>query len=75
MKKTKASIICDTVCGILELLSVLTFILIGVFTDIWHPTWIIVVISSVVCGVVSIVVGACNKISKQNSGDNSREEI
>lgn len=75
MKKTKASLICDAICGILELLSILSFVLIGVFTGVWHPTWIIIVIASVVCGVVSIIVGTCNKIAKQNSNENPREEI
>lgn len=73
MKKTKASIICDAICGILELLSILTFILIGVFTNIWHPTWIIIVIASVVSGVISIIVNTCNKINKQNAKNIEKE--
>lgn len=73
MKKTKASIICDAICGILELLSILTFILIGLFAKIWHPTWVIIVIASVVSGVISIVVNTCNKISKQKAESSEKE--
>ena len=53
-KKSKAQIICDAVCGVLMLASVLVFILVGIFANIWHPTWIVIPCSGIVCGIVSI---------------------
>ncbi|MGN0961753.1 MAG: hypothetical protein ACI4PF_06135 [Christensenellales bacterium] len=72
--KSKAKIISDAVCGILILLSILTYVLIGVFAHIWHPTWVIILIAIIVDSIVSIVVGAFNRISKKNS-DNPKNEI
>ena len=53
-KKSKAQIICDAICGILMLASILVFILVGIFANIWHPTWIVIPCSGIVCGIVSI---------------------
>ena len=53
-KKSKAQIICDAICGILMLASILVFILVGIFANIWHPTWIVIPCSEIVCGIVSI---------------------
>ena len=47
-------IICDAICGILMLASILVFILVGIFANIWHPTWIVIPCSGIVCGIVSI---------------------
>lgn len=55
-KKSKAQIICDAVCGVLMLASVLVFILVGIFANIWHPTWIVIPCSGIVCGIVSICI-------------------
>ena len=53
-KKSKAQILCDAICGILMLASILVFILVGIFANIWHPTWIVIPCSGIVCGIVSI---------------------
>ena len=53
-KKSKAQIICDAICGVLMLASILVFILVGLFANIWHPTWIVIPCSGIVCGIVSI---------------------
>ena len=53
-KKSEAQIICDAICGILMLASILVFILVGIFANIWHPTWIVIPCSGIVCGIVSI---------------------
>ena len=53
-KKSKAQIICAAICGILMLASILVFILVGIFANIWHPTWIVIPCSGIVCGIVSI---------------------
>ncbi|MBQ7351887.1 MAG: hypothetical protein IJW59_03370 [Clostridia bacterium] len=71
--RNKVKIISDAICGIIMLLSILAFVLIGVFGKIWHPTWIILVIAIVVDAVLSIVVGATIKVKKQNP--NESEEI
>lgn len=65
-RKSKAQILCDAICGILMLLSILVFILIGIFVDVWHPTWIIIPCTGIVCGIVSIIIGAYSNLKATN---------
>ena len=75
--RNKIKIISDACCGIIMLLSILAFILIGVFKGVWHPTWVILLVASILCGVISIIVGTCCKVKKISNNDNSsnHEEI
>lgn len=66
-KKTKAKIICDAVCGLLMLISIAVYVIIGVCANIWHPTWVIIVGATIVCGVVGII---CNTVSNMKNVEN-----
>lgn len=65
-KKNKALIISDAICGILMLVSILAFVLVGIFAKVWHPTWIIIVASAFVSGIVSIVVNTYVNLHKDD---------
>lgn len=54
MKKSKVKIISDAICGILMLLSILTYIVLGITIGWWHPGWCIIVGTAFVCGIISI---------------------
>ena len=59
---SKLQIISDAVCGILMLASILTFLLVGIFVpDSWHPMWVILPSSGLMCGIVSIITNAIVK--------------
>ena len=53
-KQTKAQIISGAICGILIMLCTIIYLIIGICTNIWHPTWIVIPCSGIVCGIVSI---------------------
>ena len=55
MKKSKSIVIADAVCGVLMLLSIFVYIIIGLTTAAWHPWWIIIVGAALISGVISIV--------------------
>ena len=55
-RKSKAQIISDACCGVLMLVSILVFLFVGIFADTWHPTWIILPSSGILCGIISIIV-------------------
>lgn len=63
-ERTKAEIVCDAICGLIMLVSVAVFVIVGICTDEWHPTWLITVIGAVVCGIISIVCNAVVGIKK-----------
>lgn len=67
-EKSKISIILDAVCGTLMLVCLMTYLLIGVIKNIWHPTWIIVVVGAFICALIGIISDTVAKINAKNSG-------
>ena len=73
-RKTKEKVICDAVCGLVMLMCVMAYLIIGIFTNQWHPYWIIPACGGIVCAVVSLVfntIANVKEIDKQNK--NSQE--
>ena len=64
-RKTKAQIISDAICGILMLVSILVFLFVGIFTEIWHPTWIVLPSSGILCGIISIITSTYVNLKNQ----------
>ena len=75
-KKTKAKIICDAICGLLMILSIASYVIIGVCVNIWHPTWVIIVGGAIVCAVIGIVCDTISNIKNiENNAKSNIEEI
>lgn len=72
-KKTKAQVISDAFCGILMLLSILAYVLIGLFAKLWHPTWIIIICAMVACGVITICVNTYAGLHKEDEKKEAEE--
>ena len=66
-RKSKAQIISDACCGVLMLVSILVFLLVGIFADVWHPTWIIIPSSGIVCGIISIIISTYSNLKVAES--------
>lgn len=73
-KKSKAQTISDAVCGILMLASIMAYILIGIFAHSWHPTWVIIVCSAIVCGIVSIAVNTYTSLHREEENKTTDEK-
>lgn len=73
-QKTKVQIICDAVCGIIMLLSIVIYLIIGFVTNIWHPSWISIVVGAVLSGIISIVANSISDIKKLDAKQNSNEK-
>lgn len=58
--KTRAEKICGMFCAVFMAASVIAYLCVGVFTELWHPCWLIVVLSALACGVIGAVSDACN---------------
>lgn len=72
--KTKSQIICDAISGILMLVSIIAYVLVGFLTSIWHPTWLIVAISGLVCGIIGIVSNTVNDYKKMKDKEDNAEK-
>lgn len=70
-EKSKISIILDAVCGTLMLVCIMSYLLIGVIKNIWHPTWIIIVIGAFICALIGIINDAVTKINAKNNPQNN----
>ena len=71
-RKSKSQIICDACCGILMLVSIITYVIVGFFTGIWHPTWLIIAISAVICAVTGIISNTLAELKTLKNKDESK---
>lgn len=69
MKRNKSLIIADAVCGIIMLVSVLVYLILGLTINFWHPGWMIIVGAVIVSGIISIIFNA-----RANLKDEKQEE-
>ena len=65
-KQTKAQIISGAVCGILIMLCTVIYLIIGICTNIWHPTWLIIVGGAIACAIIGIIVDTQAKLKDIN---------
>lgn len=79
MKKEKAVIISDAICGIIVILSILVYLVLGLTINWWHPGWIIVVSACMVSAIISVVTSMIvelkksDKENKQNAVENAED--
>lgn len=63
-KQTRAQIISGAFCGILIMLCVIAYLIVGFCTGIWHPTWLIIVGGAIVDAIIGIVVDTMAKLKQ-----------
>lgn len=74
-RKNKAQIICDSICGVLMLLSILVFLVVGVIVpSILHPLWVIIPSAGLASGIISIICNCVVSCKKQKQQDGSSDE-
>lgn len=52
------------ICGVIMLVCTITYLILGVIFSLWHPYWIIIVISSFLCAIIGSIGGI---ISNKNN--------
>lgn len=60
--KSSFEIISGAICGILMILSIIAYLLFGFLANLWHPGWIIVVCTALLCGIVGIIGNLCTSL-------------
>lgn len=71
-KRSKAKIISEAVSGLIFILSVVAYLIIGFVTGGWHPWWIVIVCGIVLAGIVDILV---NMITDLKQADKTEKKI
>ena len=54
------------ICGIVMLVCIITYLILGAFLSLWHPLWILLVIGAFVCSVIGIIGGIFTNKPKQD---------
>jgi len=72
-QKSKSKIISDAICGILFLVSILVYIFVGLFAHIWHPTWVMIPCTAIVCWIISIIENAYSNLHKKEEKKANKE--
>ena len=74
-QKSKSQIISDCVCGIIMLLSIAAYLIIGLFWGLWHPCWAIIIIAALVCGLIHVIVNTVTMLkTSKNINTNTKIE-
>lgn len=74
MKNKKAKIISDAICGIVMLLGIIVYLILGFTIKFWHPGWLIIVCCSLACGIISIITNMVFDIKNVNQEEKPNQE-
>lgn len=73
MEKTKGQIICDALCGIIMMLCVIVYLVLGVTINFWHPGWIIVVAGGLTCELIGIISNTLSNLKKLDKKEDEKD--
>lgn len=73
-KRSKAKIISEAVSGIIFILSVIVYLIIGFVTNAWHPWWIVIVCGIVLAGIVEILINMIADLKQADKADKTEKE-
>ncbi len=54
------------ICGIVMLVCIITYLIVGAFFSLWHPLWILLVVGAFVCSVIGIIGGIFSNKTKKD---------
>ena len=49
-----------SICGIIMLLCIAVYLLLGAFLNLWHPLWVIVVAGALLCAIIPLIIDIIN---------------
>ncbi len=73
-KKTRSQIICEAISGILMICAIIAYLIVGFVAKIWHPTWLILVVSGLLCGIINLICNTTNQLKKLSDNEDNKKE-
>ncbi len=64
----------DSLIGLVALLAVVVFLLLGFFANLWHIAWIVFLVIPITAIIVNIVKTAKKELHKDEQSDETKEE-
>lgn len=75
-QRSMAQVISGAVCGILMLVSIVVYLVLGLTLNFWHPGWVIIVGSGVLCGIIEIISDTVDNVKKiKETKENDKKEL
>ncbi len=68
-KRSKVKTICSAITGIICMLSVIVYLIVGLCTKMWHPMWMIIVCSVAAAAIIDIIANTVTKLQEQDDDD------
>lgn len=73
-EKTVASVVLGAISGIIMIVCILVYIILGVIIGFWHPGWLIIVGGALCVAIVNIIANLFNDIKELKSHENKQED-
>lgn len=73
-KRSKAKIISEAVSGLIFILSVIAYLIIGFVTGGWHPWWIVIICGIVLAGIVEILINMIVDLKQADKADKTEKK-
>lgn len=64
-KTTFLGRVCGCVCATLMAISVIVYVVLGCFFEMWHPLWCIPASAALFCGVAGCIFDMCDRVKKE----------
>ena len=61
-RESKGKILSGWICSVVMILSIITYLIVGFTTNLWHPYWLIIVCSGLFCGIIGSTFDAVEKL-------------
>ncbi len=69
-KKTISKVVCDAISGIVMMLCILVYVVLGITIGFWHPGWLIIVGGAISVAILNIVANLVSDIKQIKSQEN-----
>jgi len=73
-RKTLSNIISEALSGIIMIVCVLVYLILGFTINFWHPGWIIIVGGALSVGILNIILNAVNEAKNLKKEEKENEE-
>ncbi len=73
-KKTLANVVSEALSGIIMIICVLVYLILGFTINFWHPGWLIIVGGALSVGIMNIIVNAVNDAKNLKKDNEDKTE-
>ncbi len=73
-QKTIAEVVCGALSGIIMIICVLVYLIVGFTVGAWHPYWLIIVGGGLFTAIMNIIAGLVKDVKQIKANENKKDE-